>query len=151
MSVEFTQARVREIIAIPTETMRHWRKVLPSLAERRRHAKLSAGDLLALAVIRELVRVAGINSSAIAPYAATLFTICNSRPWHSLAQSRIQIEGEVAKLVSSNSAAPVVSGPVISIQLSHIIEQLVGRLGARSAEQIELSFPLSAISGSRRS
>jgi hypothetical protein len=131
--------------------MRHWRKVLPLLAERRRHAKLSAGDLLALAVIRELVRVAGINSSAVAPYAASLFAICNSRPWHSLAQSRVQIEGEVAKLVSANSPAPVVSGPVISIQLSHIIEHLVDRLEARSAEQIELSFPLSAVSGRRRS
>jgi hypothetical protein len=151
MSVEFTQARVREILSIPTETMRHWRKVLPSLAERRRHAKLSAGDLLALAIIRELVRVAGINSSAIAPYAASIFAICNSRPWHALAQNRVQIEGELARLVPANSAAPVARGPVILIQLNHVVEQLVSRLGARSAEQIELSFPLSAVSGRRRS
>jgi hypothetical protein len=147
MPVGLTQARVREILAIPPETMRHWRKVLPSLAQRPPHSKFSTGDLVALAVIRELVRAAGISSSAIAPYASALFAICNSHPWHSLARNRIQIVGDMARLVPAKSTAPIVNGPVISIQLSHVVEELVRRLGEGSAEQIELSFPLSAVSG----
>ena len=147
MPVELTQASVREILAIPQETMRHWRKVLPALASRGRLAKLSAGDLVALAIIRDLVRTSGINASAIAPYASSLFDVCNSRPWHALVRSRLQIEGMSVHLVPALSMPPNARGPLISIQLRHVIQDLVDRLGARPGDQIELMFPLATVAG----
>ena len=150
MSVQLTQARVREILVIPPETMRHWRKVLPCLAQRRRHSKMSAGDLVALAVIRDLVRAVGISSSTIAPYSESLFAACNSAPWHLLAQMRVQVEGSLAKLVPMRSTAPIAKGPVIVVRLDHVVDELVRKLGGRSAEQIELNFPLTSVSGRKR-
>jgi hypothetical protein len=145
MSRDFTQAEVRDLLAIAPETMRHWRKVFPPLRDRPRRTKFSAGDLIALGAIRELVRKAGINSSSLAPCAATIFELCNSQAWHSLARLKLQVEGADASIVPERAAAFPSSGPVVWMPLRSLVEELADRLGGEAVAQSELKFPLISV------
>jgi hypothetical protein len=150
MSVEFTQSQVRNVVRIPPETMRHWRKVLPPLARRARRASFSHGDIVALAVVRELVRNAGISSSALAACADSIFSICNGRPWHSLAQCRLQIERKTAELVPIRSAPVLKKNPVVMLPLGPLIEELGQDLLGGERKQSELMFPPTILRKQRR-
>jgi hypothetical protein len=145
MLADFTQSQVRDLLAIAPETMRHWRKVFEPLSNRRRRAKFSPGDLVALATIRELVRGVGINSSALAPRANEIFDLCNSQAWHALSRQRLQIEKHSVSLVPARSALLGSSGPIVCLALGPIIEQLSNRVGRQVAAQIELDFPLVSV------
>lgn len=150
MLVSFTQAQVRKVLNIPPETMRHWRKVLPPLAVRPRRATFSHGDIVALAAVRELVRSTGVNSSALAPCAGSIFALCNEKPWHALAQYRLQIEGAVAELVPVRSVPTLKRAPVVMLPLSPLIEELGQGLLGNEAIQPELKFPLTALRRHKR-
>ena len=150
MPVRFTQNQVRKAVNLPPETMRHWRKVLPPLMSRPRRAPFSHGDVVALAAIRELVRGLGVNSSSLAPCAASIFRLCNDKPWHALAQSRLQIEGAAAQLVPLRSTPTLKRSPVVMLPLGPLIEGLSQGLSTRELEQPELKFPLTAVRRLRR-
>jgi hypothetical protein len=150
MSVEFTQSQVRKVVSIPPETMRHWRKVLPPLAKRPRRTPFSHGDIVALAVVRELVRSAGIGSSALAACAESIFALCNGKPWHALAQCRLQIEGATAELAPVRSAPMLKRGPVVMLPLSPLIEELGRGLLGGERKQSELRFPPTVLRKQRR-
>jgi hypothetical protein len=150
MLVRFTQAQVRKILDLPPETFRHWRKVLPPLANRARRTPFSHGDLVALAAIRELVRGTGVNSSALAPYAGAIFTLCNDRPWPALARCRLQINGNVADLVSIRAALPMSRRPIVLLSLGPLVGELGQSLLGTESSQRELKFPLTAVRRQRR-
>jgi hypothetical protein len=150
MPLRFTQAQVRKVLNLPPETMRHWRKVLPPLASRARRAPFSHGDIVALSAIRELVRSVGVNSSALAPCAASIFALCNDKPWHALAQCRLQIEGTAAQLIPLRSAPALKRHPLVMIPLSPLIEELSRDLSTRERAQPELKFPLATVRRVRR-
>src|SRR6266849_7762814 len=92
VAVTFTQAQVLKVLDLSPEAVRHWRRVLPALARRPRRAAFSHGDLVAMAVISELVGRAGIHVSALGPVSESIFRNCNRKPWLALTRSRIQIE-----------------------------------------------------------
>lgn len=147
--VQFTQAQARKVLDLPEETVRHWRKVLPPLAQRPRRTPLSHGDLVALAAIRELVRKYRMNVSALAPVAEAIFTCCNSRPWPALATCRLQIDGLRAELRPVKSVPALKSGTVILIPLAPLIDELgQGLLGAER-DQSDLRFPLTVQAGGK--
>jgi hypothetical protein len=150
MPITFTQAQVREALGLPPETMRHWRKVLPPLASRTRRKPFTPGDMVALAAIRELVRSVGVNSSALAPCAASIFALCNERPWHSLTQYRLEIEGATAQLAPLRSPPSFKRSPLVIIPLSILIQELSRDLRPFELAQTELNFPLATVRRARR-
>jgi len=148
--VQFTQAQARKVLDLPEETVRHWRKVLPPLAQRPRRTPLSHGDLVALAVIRLLVRSYGMNVSALAPIADGIFACCDSRPWPALTNCRLQIDGVRAELRPLKSVPTLKSGAVILIPLAPLIDELgQGLLGAER-DQTDLRFPLTLQAGGKQ-
>jgi hypothetical protein len=150
MPAHLTQVQVRKVLNLPTETMRHWRKVLPPLARRARRAPFSHGDLVALAAIRELVRSVGLNSSALAPCSGSIFSLCNEKPWPALAQCRLEIEGQTASLTHARASYGVRRKPVVLLPLGPLIEALGKDLPRREAAQAELRFPPTALRRQRR-
>jgi hypothetical protein len=140
--VNFTQAQVRKVLNLSPETVRHWRRVLPALARRPRRAAFSHGDLVAMAVVSELVGRVGIKVSALAPVSEAIFKSCNRKPWLALAQSRIQIELGFVAICPNRTAPSLKDGPFIAIPLGPLIDRLGrGLLGAARVPS-QLLFPL---------
>lgn len=150
MPIHFTQSQVRKVLNLQPETMRHWRKVLPPLARRTRRAPFTQGDMVALAAIKELVRTAGVNSSTLAPCAASIFTLCNGKPWHALAQYRLQIEGASVQLLPLRTFPALSKSPLILLLLGPIIEELRQGLLGDEGDQSELKFPLAVLRRQKR-
>lgn len=150
MPASFTQVQVRNVLHLPPETMRHWRKVLPPLLRRARRTPFSQGDLVALAVIRELVRTLGLNSSALAPCAAAIFSLCNEKSWPALAQCRLEIEGPTVSLAHVRSPEMVRRIPIILLPLGPLVEGLSKELPGVETAQSELRFPPTALRRQRR-
>lgn len=150
MPATFTQVQVRKVLDLLPETIRHWRKVLPPLSRRPRRVRFSQGDLVALAVVRELVRNLGLNSSALAPSATAIFSLCNEKPWPALAQCRLEIEGQTASLAHARSPEMARRNPVILVPLRPLVEGLSRELSVRETAQSELRFPPTALRRQRR-
>jgi hypothetical protein len=150
MPARLTQVQVRQVLNLPTETMRHWRKVLPPLARRVRRAPFSHGDLVALAAVRELVRNVGLSSSALAPTAAQIFSLCNEKSWPALAQYRLEIERQTASLAHAGASHGSRRNAVVILPLAPLIEALSKELPRTEAVQSELRFPPTALRRPRR-
>ncbi len=140
-AVRFTQVQAREILDLPEETVRHWRRILSPLAKRPRRTPLSHGDLVALAAVRQVVQGYAMRVSALAPVAEEIFGFCNSKSWPALRACYLQIMGSSVELKSVKSAPVLEGGAVILIPLAPIIDELgLGLLGGEH-DQSELRFP----------
>src|SRR3546814_4219968 len=80
MTVHYTPGQLRSAMAIPQETYRHWRKALAPLRRGTGHSPcFTAGDLLAVAIVRALTGDFAIRVGAISAVAEALFEACNAR------------------------------------------------------------------------
>ena len=150
MAVKFTQEQVREVLDLSPETIRHWRKVLPPLAERPRGQLLSYGDILALAAIKSFVHQMGVPSSSLGPPANDIFQICSKSAWPALAQCRLELSEGNAQLVESRASLRVSQNPILIVHLGPLIAKLSQQLFGGATLQPELKFPLAAVRSHRR-
>ena len=148
--VRFTQVQAREILNLPEETVRHWRKVLPPLAKRPRRTPLSHGDLVALAAIHQVVQGFAIRVSALVAVADDIFGFCNSRSWPALAACYLEIAESHAALKSIGSTPALKAGAVILIPLAPLIDELGQGLLGVGQDQSELRFPPTLQHGGKR-
>lgn len=93
MSVQFTPGQLRNAASISPETYRHWKKKLDPLRRARGHSPcFTAGDLVAVAVVRTLCLDLSIRVGTLAPIAYTLFDICNSLSWPVLERGMLVVD-----------------------------------------------------------
>ncbi|MGH6814111.1 MAG: hypothetical protein ACREC6_00240 [Hyphomicrobiaceae bacterium] len=91
-TIQFTQEQARTLTGLSTETLRHWRKVVPYLqAKSGKSARFAFSDLIALAIGRELIAHFGVHIASIGGGMDALF--------RALADTRAALrEGSVAIL-----------------------------------------------------
>lgn len=90
MTVRYTPGQLRSAMAIPQETYRHWKKALAPLRRRTGHSPcFTAGDLLAVAIVRSLTVDFAIRVGAISAVAEALFEACNTASWPILERSKM--------------------------------------------------------------
>lgn len=78
--MRFTPAQVVDLAGITAETLRYWKKSMPSLAGKRGHAPCyTRAEIIGLIVIRQLTRDFKMDVSALAPQSDALFTLCSSK------------------------------------------------------------------------
>jgi hypothetical protein len=147
MAAQFNQSEMREVLNLPPETVRHWRRVLPPLAQRTRRVPFSTGDLVALALVRKLVHDFGLNVSALAAQSNELFRLCNRRPWPALAQCRLEIAANFARFVPVDAKNQPSVEPYVVVSVGPIIELISAALLRERDVQAELIFPLNAQAG----
>lgn len=148
-SMLYTQAQLRSAVGLGPEAIRHWRKVLPRLAAKRgRTSQFSFGDLLALAVIRELTECLGISVGRLGSASESLFELCNGAPSHGLERCSIIFDGnsfsarrEPQQFIQGEAAIIV---PIRSILLK-LREDLVANQIVDA--QATFLFPPTAIGG----
>ena len=79
----YTPGQLRDAVAVPQETYRHWKKVLtPLRRDTRRSPCFTVGDLLAVELVRTMTGFP-IRGGAISAITEELLRICNDTSWPS--------------------------------------------------------------------
>ena len=134
---------------IGQEALRHWRRHVPYLAAKSgKAARFSFGDLVALAVTREITEGLGVGISQVHDGIESLF--------RTLAQQTVirpdtvaVLQGRVSSLVVADTQLSALSRtPAALVPLGTIIEDLQAKLldGIRLPPQSVLPFSAEAVS-----
>lgn len=117
---------MRSAVGISQQTYRHWKKALAPIRREAGHSPcFTAGDLLAVAVLRVLTADFAIRVSALSAIAETLFDDCNAAPWPVLERGKFVVEltsGRLQFLPELDHVPGLV--PVLVIPLRPIIKHL---------------------------
>lgn len=93
--VQFTPGQLREAIGISVETFRHWKRVLPSFANRKRYVpSFTTGDLLTGRVLRQLTEGCGVRVGHLIKVSGEIARVCDTTAWTSLEQNVLYIDLE---------------------------------------------------------
>jgi hypothetical protein len=145
LSLLYTPGQLRSAAAIAPETYRHWKKALAPLRRQKGHSPcFSAGDLLAVAVVRVLAIDFEMRVSALGPLGEELFSLCNSAPWPTLERGRLMIDmpGRIVQF-QPEARAPLAEMPALLVPLRPILTRLRDQLLAAGEpeNQTTLRFP----------
>lgn len=150
--LKLTPQQVAQVAQLSDQTLRHWRKVLPPLANLNGYtACFAPGDALALLVVRYLVKVMGIGVGALAPASVALFDLCRNTSWPHLAERRLLVRvghGEVSILTRDVE----LEEPAILVPMRPFAEQLQAAWASSlpATDQLALQFPATIISRAAR-
>ncbi len=140
--MRFTPAQAVALAAISAETLRYWKKFMPSLANKRGHAPCyTRAEIIGLIVIRRLVRDFKMDVSALEAQSETLFGLCAAQwavPRRRLL--RVTCDGRVA--AHENLVGVDFAEAAIVFPLDTAIEELERRLNEQESQpQLELGLP----------
>src|SRR5689334_4290533 len=122
--MKFTPGQVREMLSLSKDTYRHWKNALPPLAGRKGHTPcFTAGDLLAMAIVRRLTEEGGIRVGSLSPVAADLFDRCARGSWTAIERSTLILDlpGGSVTFVMDGHPPPTLEGPSIQLPCRHIV------------------------------
>lgn len=130
MAVRYTPGQMRSATGISQQTYRHWKRVLAPLGhEEGRSPCFTAGDLLAVVVVRHLTADFAISVGALSCIADVLFGICNAMPWPVLERGRLIIDLPNRRILFLQEPDEVVAdGSILVIPLASVVEHLRGAL-----------------------
>ena len=143
MTVRYTPGQLRDAAAVPPETYRHWKKVLvPLRRDTRQSPCFSAGDLLAVALVRTMTGFS-VRVGAISEIAEELFRLCNDTSWPILERSRMVVDLANQRLeLQPESEDIALDAPALVCPLRPLVGHLRAALltGGRP-EQQKLNLP----------
>ena len=91
--MQFTPGQLRETVGISVETFRHWKRVLPPFAKRKRYtSSFTVGDLLAGKILRRLTEGCGVRVGHLTKVSNEIVNVCNTVAWASLEQNALLID-----------------------------------------------------------
>ena len=147
--MRYTQSQVRELLSISVDAFRTWRDAIPALAAHKGHApSFTPGDVVAMAIVVELVRDFGVRVVAVGGRFDQLFRECRGKSWLALETCVVMIEADSIRLV--DAGAPARMSPVAStlyVPCAPIVARLRVALTATEAEMAQgyLQFPPTAV------
>lgn len=144
--MKYTPLQIREIVNISQETLRHWRRVLPPLKERNGYVPcFTAGDALALKIVKEIVETLQLRVQTLQPMADELFKICCGINWLRLEKQHLVIRFAAQHVEACQGSAILQdseSDAIVVIALRPHIEVLRSRLMENDGQyQYEMPFP----------
>lgn len=155
LGVLYTQSQVRLLLSISVETFRTWREAVPALSKHKGHSPtFTPGDVIALAVIAELVGAYGVRISAIAPRLDSLFEACRNQSWPALDTCLVILTKDSVRLLGgSERRSGWNDSSALVVACAPIVTRLRAALVAAEPEDAQgtLQFPLTPVkSGGRR-
>ncbi len=141
--MRYTPAQVKEALEITEETLRHWRKSLPPLKDKRWYSPcFSPGDLLALKVVARL-HALGISVSQLKLHAEKLFQACSRSAWFGLEDKVVVYDGQTLEMVVVGADGHWSEVVRVAAPLGPLIRQLRQRLSEEDSNpaQPEIAFP----------
>ena len=155
--MKFTPSQTQTLVGLTAETLRYWKKHLPPIAAKRGHAPCySRSEVLALIVVRRLVRDFKMDVSVLGANASKLFEVCSrSSQWPRLAPQWLVVTAAGADVTRENLFEPPLADPAVVFPVEVAVRELDDKLTAQDAEpQLELSLPpvvISRVAGRRAS
>jgi len=145
--LKLTPQQVAEMAQLSDQTLRHWRGVLPPLVGLNGYTPcFTPGDVLALLVVRHLVKVMGISVGTLASASIGLFDLCRNTSWPNLAELRLLVRverGEVGILTGDAE----LEDPAILVPMRPFADRLqsVWASSFPTSEQLPFPFPASGV------
>lgn len=143
--MRYTQSQIRELLSISIDALRVWRDAVPSLANHKGHAPtFTPGDVVAVAILAELVRNFGVRVTVVSDRVDQLFTACHGKSWLSLESCVVLFEADAIRLVEADDPRHLLPAkPVIYFPCAPIVARLQAALVATEAHlnQGHLQFP----------
>jgi DNA-binding transcriptional MerR regulator len=140
--MRFTPSQALDLVGITAETLRYWKKYMPSLAKKRGHAPCyTRAEIVGLIVVRRLVKDFRIDVSVLAAQSERLFDLCSAQ-W-ALPSSRL-LRVTCDGRVTAHEALEGVdfAEAAIVFPLDKAIQELEDRLNEHEGEvQMELGLP----------
>jgi len=133
----YTQSQVRVLLGVSVETFRHWREALPALRRHKGHGPtFTPGDVVALAIVSDLVRLFGVRISVLAPRMEDLFSACHGRSWLALETSTVLVGPKAIRIVSREKK-DLADADALSlvIQFSPVVDRLRSKLHATEIDE----------------
>ena len=149
--MRFTQAQVRILLGLGEETFRHWRSALPPLAPHQGHAPtFTLGDILALAVVSEIVKLAGGKVSKLRPRAKDLFEVCAEVVDADDRRAVLMINPHhITRLSSANVTNPLIS-TMFLVPAGRLLGSLRAKIQGSPELDTQLTLPLERQSHEQR-
>lgn len=147
--MRYTQSQIRELLSISVDAFRTWRDAIPALALHKGHApSFTPGDVVAMAIVAELVRDFGVRVGTVGDRFDQLFRECGGKSWLSLENCVALIEADNVRLVDASLAhrrSPDAS--TLCVPCAPIIARLRAALTATEADQVQrhLQFPPTSV------
>lgn len=150
----YTQGQVRDLLQVPVETLRRWRGGVPALAQHRGHGPtFSPGDVVALAVVSDLVNLYGLRVNSLSGRLDQLFELCHGCSWLTLETCIILIMPDYVRLTPvAGHRLGEAGGTILIIPVKPIVARLRTKLVSSEVNepQPRLNFPPTALAGSLR-
>jgi hypothetical protein len=143
-AIQFTQEQARTATGIPPETLRHWRKLIPYLAQKSgKAARFTFSDLVGLAVTYELIRTFGGSIATVRAGVDQLFRVlADSKP--SVFESGVLVlTATTAKLYRADQAMKWETfGPTVVVSCGPLAKRVQEHVlpGVRVDQQRNLPF-----------
>lgn len=147
--MRYTQSQIRELLSISVDAFRTWRDTIPALAQHKGHApSFTPGDVVAMAIVAELVRDFGMRVGTVGDRFDQLFQACGGKSWLSLENCVALFEGDRFRLVDASLAylrSPDAS--TLCVPCAPIIARLRAALTATEVDQVQghLQFPPTSV------
>lgn len=150
--MRYTPSQVRHVVGITQETLRHWRRALPSLSGLKGHAPVfRPGQLLGLAVVRVLIEDLGLTVGALRSAERDIFDICNSPQWVRLAQGHLLVRPIAGSAIFIDIVSDSdIRYPAILLPLEPIVTALRLALLEVAPEETQQSIPFPPVDVSER-
>lgn len=147
--MRYTQSQIRELLSISVDALRTWRDAIPALAAHKGHApSFTPGDVVAMAIVAELVRDFGVRVGTVGGRFDQLFRECRGKSWLSLETCVALIEADSIRLVDAGTLTrPSPDVSTLCVPCGPIVSRLRSALTATDADLAQgyLQFPPTAI------
>lgn len=147
--MRYTQSQIRELLSISVDAFRTWRDAIPALAMHKGHApSFTPGDVVAMAIVAELVKDFGVRVSTVGGRFDQLFMECRGRSWLSLEHCVALIEVDNLRLVDVNAPhRPSLDASTLRVPCAPIISRLRSALTATETDDVQgyLQFPPTSV------
>ncbi|KAA3448596.1 hypothetical protein C7I87_20800 [Mesorhizobium sp. SARCC-RB16n] len=148
--MRYTQSQIRELLSISVDAFRTWRDAIPALAMHKGHApSFTPGDVVAMAIVAELVRDFGVRVGTVGHRFDQLFMECRGRSWLSLENCIALIEVDNLRLVDVKADRPSLDASTLRVPCGPIISRLRSALTATESDDVQgyLQFPPTSVPG----
>ncbi|MBM7321943.1 hypothetical protein JS562_02040 [Agrobacterium sp. S2] len=147
--MRYTQSQIRDLLSISVDAFRTWRDAIPALAVHKGHTpSFTPGDVVAVAIVAELVRDFGVRVGTIGGRFDQLFRECRGKSWLSLEACVALIEADSIRLVDAATfTRPSPDASTLCVPCRPIVSRLQSALTDTEADLAQgyLQFPPTAI------
>jgi hypothetical protein len=147
--MRYTQSQIRELLSISVDALRTWRDAIPALVAHKGHApSFTPGDVVAMAILAELVKDFGVRVGTVGGRFDQLFRECRGKSWLALENCVAVIGADNIRLVDASAIARLSpDSATLCVPCAPIVSRLRAALTATEAETAQdyLQFPPTAI------